>query len=710
MQTFIDEQNIQEEELRRSINFGRFIAVCNIILVVPWSIYFLIQNDWISLSHVMTTIIPTVFFLGVMSTRFHYLGRLLWLFFLVLVTLHRSYFLGIYVDSELTSLVLLALPYLLFSSLKERKTQILMSVVVIFTAIMSLSFDLLGWHPDRPPLPNVVPKISDFGIRTTVVVLLMAQMYYFVYLNRKLTEDLPNALQQADRAVKAKRQFLANMSHEIRTPMNGMIGMLEVLEVEGLKENQRPLVGTIRNSALSLLRIIDDILDASKIEAGKMGVDSSKMELIPVIEGASQTLRVMADDNKVRIRHYLDLNLPHWIVGDSGRLRQILLNLLSNAVKYSSSSLTGRNVVVLFLVGLDDAGNLRFSVRDNGIGMNAATQAAIFDSFVQGEKTQKMHIAGTGLGLVIVRNLVTLMGGTITVESTEGEGSEFVVTLPLIRAEGPPSFPDISGRRIIYLCDQNAKTESLYLRDFFKASKVEATRARSIEEAVKVGYQQKQPLFLLISKDPEASQKAMDIFRSEISTSRFLVFSRSRAAHFGRVSDDTYRIQVAPIMISEFVKGIDIMTRADAEYHEGPEQEAHKEHTDLGALVLEKRILAVEDNEINRAVLSKQLELLGVTFDIVSNGKEGFDHWKVKEYDLIITDCQMPVMDGFEMATAIRVEETRIDLPRIPIIAITADVMEAKLEACKEAGMDDTLTKPVELNELRSKLHHLLDG
>ena len=606
--------------------------------------------------------------------------------------------------------MLLALPFMLFSSLKERKTQVVMSVVVVLCAVASLSFDILGWHPDRASSVNIVPKQIDFGVRMTVVALLMAQMAYFVYLNRRLTEGLLNALRQTNQAAKAKGQFLANMSHEIRTPMNGMLGMLEVLEVEGLNKAQRPLVGTIRNSALSLLRIIDDILDASKIEAGKMGVSKSRMELIPVVEGASQTLRVMADDHKVRIRHFIDPNIPHWIVGDSGRLRQVLLNLLSNAVKYSAVSLTGRNGVIWFLVGLDNAGNLQFTVRDNGIGMNEETLAAIFDPFVQGEGSVRMQVVGTGLGLDIARNLVTLMDGTIKVTSTEGEGSEFVVTLPLIRAEGPPSFPDIEGQKIIYLCDPSAESESHYLWDFFKASKVDATRARSIAEAVEAGQQQERPLFLLLSIDREVSQDALKTIRAGVSNARFVVFSASRAARYGHVSADVYLVQVAPIMISEFVKGIDTMSRAETAISDPTGEDTQEDHTKLDVLDRGKRILAVEDNEINRAVLSKQLELLGVTFHMVSNGQEGLDHWKAGGVDLIITDCHMPVMDGFEMTAAIRAEEAEMDLPRIPIVAITADVMEVKHEVCRKAGIDGVLSKPVELSELRAKLNSLLSG
>ena len=704
-----DEARIQQAELTRSVNFGRFVAGLNVMLALPWVIYFLVQGAWISLQQLMVVLLPTLLLFGLLFTQYHYLARLTWLSTLIIVALDRSYARGIYVDSELTVLVLLALPLLLFSSFKERRTQIVMSVVVVATAVAALSMDLAGWHPDRPPLPNIVPAESDFGIRMTLVAVLMAQMVYFVYLNRRLSDDLLRAVRGAHQAAKAKGEFLANMSHEIRTPMNGMIGMIEVLEAEGLKDTQRPLVGTIRNSALSLLRIIDDILDASKIEAGKMDVTYSRMELIPVVEGAAQTLRVMADENKVRIRHHLDPDIPHWIVGDSGRIRQILLNLLSNSVKYSAQKLTGREGVIWFLVDMDEEGRLRFAVRDNGIGMSDDLQAALFQPFVQGEGPAKREVNGTGLGLVITRNLVSMMGGEITVRSVEGAGSEFRVTLPVTRLDGPSSMPDISGRQVICLADPQAKADP-YLKKMLAGMKVEVTYARTVEEAIEAGTERAAPFFLMPTINTVATDAAIDTLRTACPGARFLRFGAERAERYGRVSEDTYRLQVRPIMVSAFVNGIDEMTRPreaspQSLINEAPSVRAPAVSEALG---LDKRILAVEDNEINQAVLSKQLELLGVSFDIASNGREGMVQWQGGDYDLILTDCYMPVMDGFEMTSEIRAQEHQRELKRTPIVAITADAMEGKREDCLAAGMDETLTKPLEMNALRNTLRALL--
>jgi len=704
-----DEARIQQAELTRSVNFGRFVAGLNVMLALPWVIYFLVQGAWISLQQLLVVLLPTLLLFGLLFTQYHYLARLTWLTTLIIVALDRSYARGIYVDSELTVLVLLALPLLLFSSFKERRTQIVMSVVVVATAVAALSMDLAGWHPDRPPLPNIVPAESDFGIRMTLVAVLMAQMVYFVYLNRRLSDDLLRAVRGAHQAAKAKGEFLANMSHEIRTPMNGMIGMIEVLEAEGLKDTQRPLVGTIRNSALSLLRIIDDILDASKIEAGKMDVTYSRMELIPVVEGAAQTLRVMADENKVRIRHHLDPDIPHWIVGDSGRIRQILLNLLSNSVKYSAQKLTGREGVIWFLVDMDEEGRLRFAVRDNGIGMSDDLQAALFQPFVQGEGPAKREVNGTGLGLVITRNLVSMMGGEITVRSVEGAGSEFRVTLPVTRLDGPSSMPDISGRQVICLADPQAKADP-YLKKMLAGMKVEVIYARTVEEAIEAGTERAAPFFLMPTINTVATDAAIETLRAACPGARFLRFGAERAERYGRVSEDTYRLQVRPIMVSAFVNGIDEMTRPreagpQSLINEAPAVRAPAVPEALG---LDKRILAVEDNEINQAVLSKQLELLGVSFDIASNGREGMVQWQGGDYDLILTDCYMPVMDGFEMTSEIRAQEHQRELKRTPIVAITADAMEGKREDCLAAGMDETLTKPLEMNALRNTLRALL--
>jgi len=701
-QDYVDEDSVREGELRRSIQFGRFVAYCNIALVVPWSINFIYMGQTQNLLHVALAISPTLLMLGTLFTRYHYWGRLVWLLMLTYNMLSRAYLNGAHSEAELTALWLLAMPFLLFSSLAEKRTQLVMTIVCSAAVFLSLSMDQLGLHHHIPVPENASPDRTNYGVRMTVTAMLLAQMFYFVYLNLQLTDGLLGALRGARQAALAKGEFLANMSHEIRTPMNGMVGMLEVLEAEGLKQTQRPLVATIRNSALSLLRIIDDILDASKIEAGKMDVSYSKMELYPVIEGAAQTLRVMADENDVRIRHYLDPELPHWIVGDSGRMRQILLNLLSNAVKYSSSKLTGRRGQIWYLATRNVAGDLQIVIRDNGIGMTQKLQQALFAPFVQAEGPAKRKVGGTGLGLVISRNLIELMGGTITVTSKEGEGSEFTVTLPLEEADGPATLPDISGRQVICISDANSKAD-VFLHEFFVKTNVELALARSEEEAKAARRDLPEAIFILVNINPDVTTDQRVELMKAFPDAGFLVFSLLRSERFGLVSRHLYRMQARPILISEITKGIDALTRPLEEIT--PEEHSTAERDDqVEPINLDGRILVVEDNKINRAVLSKQLEILGVPFDMVEDGKQGLEMWRQHDYDLILTDCYMPIMDGFEMTIAIRTEETQTQSPRIPILAITADAMEGKAEECRAAGMDDTLTKPIDMKELRRKM------
>ena len=701
-QSYIDEDSVREGELQRSLQFGRFVAYCNIMLVAPWSANFIFQGQWLNLYYTFIAILPTLFMLGALFTRYHYWGRLIWLSFLTFNMVRRSYFSGPESDAELTGLWLLAMPFLLFASMTEKRTQMVMICICSSAVVAALSFDLFGVNADLVLPDNATPMRNNFGVRMTVIAMLLAQMFYFVYLNRRLTDGLLDALRGARQAAQAKGEFLANMSHEIRTPMNGMVGMLEVLEAEGLKQTQRPLVGTIRNSALSLLRIIDDILDASKIEAGKMDVSYSKMELYPVIEGAAQTLRVMADENDVRIRHYLDPDLPHWIVGDSGRLRQILLNLLSNSVKYSSSKLTGRRGQIWYLVTRNDAGDLQFVIRDNGIGMTKDLQDALFAPFVQAEGPAKRKVGGTGLGLVISRNLVELMGGKITVTSTEGAGSEFTVTLPLKEADGPATLPDISGRQVICISDANSKADA-YLQEFFDKMKVDLVLARSVEEAIEAKHRLKEAIFILVNINPDVNTDHRVTLLKSFPDAGFLVFSPLRSERFGMVSSRLFRVQARPILISEITRGIDALTRPIAE--PAPQEEIKEIRNDqVQPIDLQGKILAVEDNVINRDVLAKQLEILGVPFDMAEDGQQGLEMWRKGQYELILTDCYMPVMDGFEMTAAIRTDETQTQSARIPILAITADAMQGKAEECRAAGMDDTLTKPIEMKELRRKM------
>lgn len=712
----IDEQVVREKELRRNLLFGRFLAYCHIVLVVPWSAFFIYQGNWALLKEVGIAILPTLLVLGILFTKYHFLGRNVWLAVLVYNSIDRTYSSAANGDAEFTALWLLALPFLLFSNIQERKTQFFWCIVVAASAIFAMGSDYFGWHGPAATPNQEVAEIA-LGVRITLIAMLLAQMFYFVYLNRKLTDNLLSAMRNAQQAVRAKSDFLASMSHEIRTPMNGMIGMLEVMDAQGVKPSQKPMIGTIRNSALSLMRIIDDILDASKIEAGKMEVTPNRMELLPVIEGAAQTLRVMADEKQVTLRQYSDPNLPDWIISDPGRLRQILLNLLSNAIKYSAQDLTGRRGEVLYLVERTEDDQIKITLRDNGIGISDSFQKRLFQPFTQSEEAMHNKSGGTGLGLVITKNFVEMLGGQLTLTSTLGEGSTFTAILPFEVADGPASLPDISDVALICLTDPTDPAET-YLQKFFDRCGGQVHFAHSLAETLASAQRHERPIIVLTQADKDQAKQSIDLLRDNLPNARFILFSKSRAARLGWIDTATYQIQARPVLASEFAAAVDKVARTDApdltDSKPTPIATLAGGVGDAGGLGgadgsnaaapvsgASLRILAVEDNPINRVVLSKQLELLGADFQIAANGSEALTLWQTTPFDMILTDCYMPGMDGFELTEAIRkIENDRKTAPT-PIIALTADALQGRQERCQAAGMNDVIIKPFEIAELR---------
>ena len=543
-------------------------------------------------------------------------------------------------------------------------------------------------------------------LRGTVLVLLVAELFYFAQMANSAETELHAARIKAEAAAKAKGEFLANMSHEIRTPMNGMIGMIEVLEAMKPNEDQQRAVGTIRNSAFSLLRIIDDISDAAKIDAGKMVIESSRTELRPVIEGVAVTMQTMADSMGVRIVLGVDRKVPIWILADSGRLRQIMLNILSNAIKYSSQDLTGKPSTVYFLVEMDKEDVIKLVFQDQGIGISKEQLDKTFEPFVQGETASTKRVGGTGLGLVITQKLVHQMGGQINTQSTLEIGTTVTVLLPIKVFDGPNETPDISQTKVEMLTEKGRFSRRLSKFVDHLNYKEQTRSVRQDLEDYAIPDEQ-EAVYILFSEDAETVSSWMTILRAKAKNPKFVVVSSNRSDQLGLLQEDVYKIQSFPVLQSELIRAIAFLTNKQK-----PTLIEKQPHELTGAQKdsrARKSILLVEDNEINQVVLLKQLEILGYPAVVAKNGLKGLEMWKTENYDIILLDCHMPVMDGFEMAQEIRKHEEEGELSRVPIVAITANALTGDADKCYACGMDDYLAKPVEIVSLEAKLSQYLN-
>lgn len=401
----------------------------------------------------------------------------------------------------------------------------------------------------------------------------------------RLAERVEERTAQLRFANQAKDSFLATMSHEIRTPLSGLLGMMELLGISDLSEEQKDMLAVAQTSGKNLLRIVNDILDWSKIEAGKLDLSLSDASIVEMLAGVAATYTQLASSKAITIRIDSDIRLSERHVFDTLRLSQIINNFTSNAVKF-----TTQGEIVLSATRVAQHGDfetVRFSVRDNGVGIDLAHQTRLFKHYEQATADTARMYGGTGLGLAICRRLAELMDGTLSVESTPGVGSTFSFTcsMPLVQT----SKPDIGATEV-------------------------------------------------------------------------------EVRHEVRVEDD----EVAPLALGD------------------------------------RAILIVDDHPINRMLLKQQLEMLGLKVEAAADGAIAYAMWQSSHYDLIITDCHLPQMSGYELSASIRALEQQAGVGHISIIAWTANVLAEEAERCAEAGMDDILTKPTDLTLLRDTLHKWL--
>jgi PAS domain S-box-containing protein len=530
---------------------------------------------------------------------------------------------------------------------------------------------------------------------------------------KEAEQQVVDARIEAERANTAKKTFLANMSHEIRTPMNGVIGMIEVLQQSSLNPAQLEMANIIRDSSFALLDVINDILDFSKIESGKFEIDHIPMCVAEVVERACEILDRLAQKKKVELTLFTDPAIPELVMGDPGRLRQILINLTNNAIKFSSA--TGRSGRVSVRANLVSGGaegdRLEFQIVDNGIGLNEESLARIFSPFVQGDISTTRKYGGTGLGLVISRQLAKLMGGNIRVDSEPGVGSVFSVCVPLklppepAAVTPPPSL--LAGLYCLVLGEPDGMAGDLAA--YLKHDK--ALVERATDPAFARTWIATRPtgraIVVIDTRDDNPTLKAL-LAHADGDT-HFVVIRRGLRRGPRQESGHLISVDGNNLTRRTLLDAVAMAAGLREPPRVAPPDGVKAPATPRPVAARRRRnvhILVAEDNEINQSVILQQFSVLGYCADIASDGREALARWQQGHNALLLTDLQMPNMDGYDLAAAIRSKEGRHR--HMPIIALTANALRSEARRCMAVGMDDYLTKPVLLDQLQAMLEKWL--
>lgn len=583
---------------------------------------------------------------------------------------------------------------------------------ILFTVLTALYFaDIAGGVTEKAYTEEKSRSIALLVLTTsTLFAVLVTAAFSWRLANH--AKNLTEERKRADAANVAKSQFLANMSHEIRTPMNGVLGMAQLLQQSALDEKQEVYAKTIYSSGTALLAILNDILDFSKIEAGKLELESAPFNLLLVVEEVATLFSPSANEKGVEMLFRYKPDLPEMVIGDVGRIRQVLTNLVGNAVKFTHK---GHILIDVSGEATGETTTLKICVEDKGIGIAPDKIDQMFDQFTQEENSTTRKYGGSGLGLSISRSLVTAMGGEISVRSQPGEGSVFCIdlTLPSGDAAATAQEPvDIFKNKQVLIVDDNHTNRiileeqlalwgaspismgngasalsilnesperfSLALLDYHMPEMDGLELTQTIRANEKFG---SLPLIILSSsEDPQSAQKFRDLGVSSILAKpvrkQQLALAASNALSDSGLSD-------LKTLIDETPPDLDVATAKEVESDR-------------------ISILVAEDNVVNQMVIKNMIDREKCSVRIVGNGQEACDAAFETSFDLILMDISMPVLDGLEATKTIRAHELSCNKSRTPIVAITAYALKGDRDRVLDAGVDDYLAKPVKLNELRS--------